>query len=420
MYHSEVVIIGGGFGGLTLARRLAGTKIEVTLIDKKNHHLFQPLLYQVATAALSPADIAVPLREFFSHSRNINVMMGEVVSIDKEKNRLYFGNGDQLTFGSLVIATGASHSYFGHTEWEPFAPGLKTIIDALKIREKILLSFEKAERLDNYKEAAKYLNFVIIGGGPTGVEMAGAIAEIAYKTMLQNFRKINPHKSRIYLVEAMERILPPYPPSLSKKAQKDLEKLGVHVMTGKMVTNVTDDGVQVGDIFIPSKNIIWAAGNQASPLIKTLNIELSKAGTALVNPDLSIPGHPKIFVIGDAASTKDKEGKFLPAVAPVAIQQGHYLAKYFKSGYQKQKPFKYFDKGSMATIGKGKAVGFVGKLQFSGTLAWLSWLGLHVLYLANFRNRLSVGLQWFFHYVFGTRGARLIYKTIDEELPKSS
>jgi NADH dehydrogenase len=417
MYYTEIAIIGGGFGGLSLARKLAHTKLQITLIDKKNHHLFQPLLYQVATAALSPADIAAPLREIFSKSKNINVMMGEVVAIDKEKKVITFGNGDHLKFSKLVIATGASHSYFGHTDWEANAPGLKTIVDALKIREKILLSFEKAERLHDKEEAAKYLNFVVIGGGPTGVEMAGAIAEIAYNTMFENFRKIDPHKSRIYLIEAMDRILPPYPFSLSKRAQKDLEKLGVEVMTNCTVTDVTGDGVQIGNRFIPSKNIIWAAGNQASPLLKTLGTEATKSGTVVVGPDLSIPSYPDIFVIGDAASCKGKDGKPLPAVAPVAIQQGYYLAKKFKK--KTSAAFKYFDKGSMATIGKAKAVGFTGNFKFTGFIAWIAWLALHVLYLANFRNRLSVGLQWFFHYVLGTRGARLIYKTIDEELPKS-
>ncbi|MDN3504056.1 MAG: NAD(P)/FAD-dependent oxidoreductase [Rhabdochlamydiaceae bacterium] len=421
MHHFKVVVVGGGFGGLAIAKKLASTKIDVCLIDKKNHHLFQPLLYQVATAALSPADIAIPLREIVSDYDNITVTMGEVIDVDKVKKRVVLGNGDEIEFEKLVLATGARHSYFGNDHWEQFAPGLKTINDAIKIREKILLSFEKAERLDSYKESSKYLNFVIIGGGPTGVEMAGSIAEIAYKTMFKNFRKINPQKSRIYLIEGFDRILPPFPPSLSKRAKKDLEKLGVTVMVDKLVTNVTDEGVEIGSQFIPSKNVIWAAGNQASPILKVLDTELTRAGTAIVNKDLSIPNYPDIFVIGDAACFKKEDGKPLPGIAPVAIQQGRYLAKLIKKGapIENRKPFKYFDKGSLATIGKAKAVGFVGKIKCSGFFAWLGWLALHVLYLTGFRNRISVGLQWFFHYFAGIRGARLIYHSVDDDLPKS-
>lgn len=421
MQHFKLVVVGGGFGGLALVKKLAKQKIDVCLIDKKNHHLFQPLLYQVATAALSPADIATPLREILSPYHNITVMMGEVTHINKQRKILTLGNGDEIHYDQVVFATGARHSYFGNDQWEGLAPGLKTINDAIQIREKILLSFEKAERLDSYKEASKYLNFVIIGAGPTGVEMAGAIAEIAYKTMFQNFRKINPQKSRIYLIEGFDRVLPPYPESLSEKAKIALEKLGVHVITSKLVTNVTEDGVEIGDSFIPSKNIIWAAGNQASPILKALDTELTRSGTAVVETDLSIPHHPDIFVIGDAACAKTRAGKPLPAIAPVAIQQGRYLAKIIRKKIpkEKRKPFKYFDKGSLATIGKAKAVGFIGKIRLSGFIAWLGWLTLHVFYLTGFRNRLSVSLQWFFHYFAGIRGARLIYRSIDDDLPKS-
>ncbi|MCF7806227.1 MAG: NAD(P)/FAD-dependent oxidoreductase [Simkaniaceae bacterium] len=420
--HYDVVIVGGGFGGLTLVRSLVHSRLKVCLIDKKNHHLFQPLLYQVAAAALSPADIAIPLREILSPYRNVTVIMGEIIDVDKVEKEVILGNGDRIHFETLVLAPGACHSYFGHNEWEVFAPGLKTITDAIKIRENILVSFEKAERLECQKEAEKYLNFVIIGGGPTGVEMAGAIAEIAYKTMFQNFRQINPEKANIYLVEGMNRLLPPYPESLSARAKRDLEKMNVKVMTNQMVTNVTSEGVEIGDEFIPCKNVIWAAGNQASPLLKKLDVELTRAGTVIVNSDLSIPNCPNIFVIGDAACFKTPGGHILPGIAPVAIQQGKYLSKIIKKKLPqtKRKPFTYFDKGSMATIGKAKAVGFIGKIKLTGFIAWLGWLALHVLYLAGFRNRLSVALQWFFHYVGGMRGARIIYRTIDEELPQSN
>ena len=404
----DIVIIGGGFGGLSLVKKLARSRKSVCLIDKKNHHLFQPLLYQVATCALSPADIAIPLREILSPYDNVTVTMGEVVDIDKAKQMVIMGNGDEIEYSSLVLATGARHSYFGKDEWEPYAPGLKTIGNAIKIREKLLISFEKAERMESLEEAQKYLNFVIIGAGPTGVEMAGAVAEIAYKTMFQNFRRINPQKAAIYLIEGVDRVLPPYPASLSKRAQKDLEHLGVQVMTDKRVTEVNEDGVHIGDMFIPSKNIIWAAGNQASPILQKLDAELARNGTALVNPDLSIPNHPNIFVIGDAAAlTPPGCSRPLPAIAPVAIQQGRYLGKILKKETPpaERKPFKYFDKGSMATIGKAKAVGYMGKLKFTGFIAWLGWLALHVLYLAGFRNRFSVSLQWFFHYIGGIRGA---------------
>ncbi|MBI5273775.1 MAG: NAD(P)/FAD-dependent oxidoreductase [Chlamydiales bacterium] len=420
MSKERIVIVGGGFAGLNAAFGFVNKNVEVILVDKQNHHLFQPLLYQVATAALSPADIATPLREIFKDYNNINVIMGSVIDINKKKKQIVLGNGDTIDYDYLILAVGARHSYFGHNEWEDIAPGLKTLSDALKIREKILISFEKAERMDSIVEASKYLNFVIIGGGPTGVEMAGSIAEIAYQTLFKNFRRIKPEKSRIYLIEGAPRILPVYPPSLSAKAQKDLEKMGVKVITEKMVTNITEDGVQVGEMFIPSKNVIWAAGNQASSLLKTLNTEMDKAGRVMVGPDLSIKDHPEIFVLGDAACAIDKQGKPLPGIAPVAIQQGKYISKLLLAGgtQEKRKPFRYFDKGSMATIGKAKAVGFMGKIKISGFIAWVGWLFLHIFYLVGFRNRFSVTLQWFFHYITGIRGARLIHKTIEDDLQK--
>jgi len=421
MSYTKVVIIGGGFGGLQVAKKLKKAPVEIFMVDKTNHHLFQPLLYQVASAALSPADIAVPLREILRSQDHTSVIMGEVVDIDKEKHLITLGNGDTLNYDYLVLAVGARHSYFGNDQWEKDAPGLKTIDDALNIRERILVSFEKAERDDSVSEAGKYLNFIIIGAGPTGVEMAGAIAEIAQHTMFKNFRRIKPEKSKIFLIDAADRVLPSYPKSLSARAQKDLEKLGVKVMTSTMVTDVTSEGVQIGDKFIEGKNVIWAAGNQASPLLRKLDVPLDRQGRVLVEEDLTIPDHPEIFVIGDAAALKDKKGNLLPGIAPVAIQMGQYVSKVIRKERPKSKrrPFKYFDKGSLATIGKLKAVGYSGKILFKGFIAWLAWGVLHIAYLIGFRNRFSVMLNWFFHYVTGIRGARLINRSIDEELKKS-
>lgn len=418
MSNTRVVVLGGGFGGLNTVKALSKAKLDLLLIDKANHHLFQPLLYQVATAALSPAEIAYPLREVFSKQKNTTVVMGEVTRIDKEKKQLFLANGDIIGFDSLVIATGARHSYFGNNQWEPFAPGLKTIADALKIRENILISFEKAERMNNPKEASKYLNFVVIGGGPTGVEMAGAIAEIARTTMKNNFRRIQPEKSQIFLVEALPHILPVYSEKLSKSAQKDLESLGVKVITGKKVTDISEKGVQIEELFIESSNVIWAAGNQASPLLQTLNTPLDRQGRVIVEQDLTLPGHPEIFVIGDASHAKEQEGKPLPGTAPVAIQQGKYVAKILKEAlpFSKRPAFHYFDKGSMATIGKGKAIAAIRKVEFTGFLAWLGWGFIHIAYLVGFRNRFRVLMEWIVVFISGQRGVRVISGDIDKEL----
>lgn len=420
MPYSKVVIVGGGFGGLNAAKSLKNCQLDILLIDKTNHHLFQPLLYEVASAALSPGEIAIPIREILRKQENATVMMGDIVQVDKQAHQVVLGNGERVDYDYLVLAVGASHSYFGNDAWEKFAPGLKTIKDALTIREEILVSFEKAERIDSIAEAAKYLNFVIIGGGPTGVEMAGAIAEIAHKTMFKNFRRIKPEKSKIFLIEASPRILQMYPEKLANKAKADLEKLGVRVITGKKVTNITDEGVQVEESFYACKNVIWAAGNQASPLLKTLDVPLDRQGRVIVEPDLTIPGHPEIFVIGDAATSMGKDGKPLPGVAPVAIQQGKYVASMIKKQLPKEKrpPFHYFDKGSLATVGKGKAIAWVGKLQLSGILAWFMWCFVHIAYLIGFRNRLSVMIEWFVFYLTGQRGARLIYSSVEKSLSK--
>lgn len=417
MMLTKVVVIGGGFAGLNIIQPLRKAHLDILLIDKKNHHVFQPLLYQVASAALSPADIATPLREIFSTQKNTTVIMGTAEKVDKKNKRIFLVNGDVISYDYLVIAAGASHSYFGNDHWEALAPGLKTITDAIQIRERILVCFEKAERMDSISKAEEFLNFVIIGAGPTGVEMAGAIAEIAYKTLFKNFRRIKPEKSKIYLLEGASRILPPYPEKLSIKAKKSLEKMGVRIITGKLVTNISEEGVQVGEEFIPSRNVIWAAGNQAAPILKTLDVPLDRQGRAIVESDLSLKDHPEIFVIGDAACSFGKNRQPLPAIAPVAIQQGRYVSNLIKNRTPKEKrpPFRYFDKGSIATIGTNKAVGYIGKILISGFFAWLTWGFIHVFYLVSYRSRFNVMLNWVFHYLTGLRGARLIHQSLDQK-----
>lgn len=420
MASVKVVILGGGFAGINAAKMLGNTNFDVWLVDKTNHHLFQPLLYQVASAALSPGDIAIPIREILKPYPNVTVIMGEVEKIEKEKNLIVLRNGDQIGYEYLIVGLGARHSYFGNDHWEPLASGLKTLIDALKIREKILLSFEKAERCDSITEAKKYLNFVIIGGGPTGVEMAGAISEIAYQTMLKDFRRIDTSKTKIHLIEGSPHILPVYPEKLARKAEKYLENFGVNVITGKRVTGISSEGVTLDGLFIPTENVVWAAGNQASSVLKTLGVPLDRQGRVCVDSDLSIPGHPEVFVIGDAACAMDKAGHPLPGLAPVAVQQGKYVAQILRKKFPKnaRPPFAYFDKGTMATVGKTKAIGMFGKVQFSGLFAWLGWCFVHILYLIGFRNRIVVLMQWLFAYFGSQRGARLINRSIDDEMSK--
>lgn len=417
MAYTKVVIIGGGFGGLNAAKALKKANVEILLIDKTNHHLFQPLLYQVASAALSPGNIAAPIREVLHKQKNATVIMGDVTAIDPADRTVATSDGAIFSYNFLILAPGAKHSYFGKDGWEEYAPGLKTLVDAIRIREKVLMAFEKAERCDRFSDMGKYLRFVIIGGGPTGVEMAGAVAEIAHKTMFQNFRRIKPEQSKIFLVEATPQILPTYSKSLAERAKKDLEKMGVKVLVNTPVTDITKDGVRMGDKFIETTNIIWAAGNQASPLLATLKTPLDKQGRAIVEPDLSIPGYSDVFVIGDAAHGLDSSGKILPGVAPVAIQQGRYVAKIIKEDipFGQRKPFVYLDKGSMATIGKAKAVAEIGKMKFTGFFAWLTWCFIHIAYLISFRNKLIVMLQWFFWYVSGTRTVRLIVRSVYDE-----
>ncbi|MCW8805818.1 MAG: NAD(P)/FAD-dependent oxidoreductase [Ignavibacteriaceae bacterium] len=407
----KVIIIGGGFGGLSAAKDLARQDFQITIIDRTNHHLFQPLLYQVATAALSPADIAIPIRSIFSENKNVEVLLGDVSSIDKERRRVFF-NGSELEFDYLIIATGSRHSYFGKDEWEKYAPGLKTLNDALKIREIILLSLEAAEKEKDPIKRQKYLNFVIIGGGPTGVELAGAIAEIVNKNLIHDFRNIDSSMTKVYMVEALSNILSSYPEKLSKRALEDLSKLGVEVLLNEKVTEINEDGVKVGIKFIETKNILWAAGNQASSLIRKTGIQSDRSGRAIVNDDLSIKSHPEIFVIGDAASVKNEKLEYLPAIAPVAIQQGKFVAKIISSDIKgnTRSKFKYNDRGTMATIGKAKAVAVIKGFKLSGLFAWLAWSLIHVLFLISFRNKLRVMSEWIWHYITNRPGIRLIIK----------
>ena len=407
----RVVIIGGGFGGLTAAKELAKKDFNINVIDKTNHHLFQPLLYQVATAALSPADIAIPIRSIFSKNKNVEVLLGEVKSIDKERKKVFF-NGSEIEFDYLIIATGSRHSYFGKDEWEKYAPGLKTLNDALKIRETILLSLEAAELEKDPAKRQKYLNFVIIGGGPTGVELAGAISEIVNQNLITDFRNIDASMTKVYMIEALPNILSSYPESLSNKALEDLKNLQVEVILNKKVTDINENGVKVDDKFIETKNILWAAGNQTLPLIKSLGVETDKLGRVVVNDNLSFNEDNNIFVIGDAASVKNDKGENLSAIAPVAIQQGKYVAKIIAEGLigKTYKKFIYKDRGTMATIGKAKAVAVIKGFKLSGLIAWLAWSFIHVLFLISFRNKLRVMSEWIWHYITNRPGIRLIVK----------
>jgi NADH dehydrogenase len=404
----SVVIIGGGFGGLAAAKALKNADVKITLIDKTNHHLFQPLLYQVAAAALSPGDIATPIRGILRRQRNVRVILGEVERIDTEKQQVYLDN-DYLSYDYLIVSTGTCTSYYGKDEWERFAVGLKTIPDALRIRENILLSFEKAERSYDEEEIQKHMTFVVIGGGPTGVEMAGAIAEISKQIMLKDFRRIAPYGSKIILIEALDRILPAFDPELSLKAKTSLEQLGVTVRLNTKVTNIDKNGVWLDKEIIETTNIIWVAGTKGPSLVSSLNTSQDPLGRVLVESDCSVRNHPEVFVIGDAALfiTDDKP---LPAVAPVATQQGKYIAKIIKAGVpmEKRKPFKYFDKGKLATIGRAKAVLEVGNIKISGLIAWIIWAFVHIMVLIEFRNRYRVMTEWIWSYLTMRQGVRLI------------
>jgi NADH dehydrogenase len=413
-----VVIVGGGFGGLYLAKSLGDAPVKVSVIDRRNFHLFQPLLYQVATGGLSPGEIASPLRVVLKHNTNTEVLLGEVTDIDADNRKVMLRDGE-VSYDTLVVATGSTHHYFGHDDWAQFAPGLKTIENATEIRSRLLTAFERAERSTDPAERRAWLTFVIVGGGPTGVELAGALGEIANDTVRHDFRHIDPAESTIMLVEGEDRVLPTFSPDLSAKAEKQLIELGVRTRNSARVTQIDADGVTVSaggkDEHIATHTVLWAAGVRASRLGKVLadraGAKLDRAGRVIVEPDMSIAGHPEIFVIGDLSSFTHDGGKPLPGVAPVAMQQGSYVAKLIRNratGSEKPGPFHYFNKGNLATIGRNKAVAEFGKVHISGFFAWFTWVFVHLMYLVEFENRLLVFVEWVYNYVTRNRGARLI------------
>ncbi len=420
----RVVILGGGFAGLSAAQTLKHAHVQVTLIDRCNYHLFQPLLYQVATGSLSPANIAAPFRHILKNQKNTRVLLAEAIGIDVKNRRVMLSDGS-IDYDTLIVATGASHQYFGHPEWEKFAPGLKTVEDATHMRRRILLAFEAAERESDVEKLRAWMTFVIVGGGPTGVELAGALGEIANDTLRHDFRDINPSESRIFLVEGTDRILPVYPPNLSQSARKMVERLGVTVRTGALVTNVGAESVTIREgehaEEIPTRTILWAAGVLGSPLgrivAEAVGGQSDKAGRAVVEADLTVPGHPEIFVVGDLANFSHQNGKPLPGVAQTAIQEGRYAAKTIELRLQGKtgEPFHYHDKGNLATIGRGAAVADLNWVRLSGIPAWLIWIFVHLATLVQFQSRILVFLQWAWLYISYDRSARLI--TGDNPLP---
>jgi len=405
----RVVIVGAGFGGLEAAKALSRAPFQVTVIDRRNYHLFQPLLYQVATAALSPADIAAPIRSILRKARNCKVLLASVTGVDLE-NRSVVTDRGEVAYEYLILATGARHAYFGHDEWEPFAPGLKKIEDATEVRRRILISFERAETESDPAERSRLLTFIIVGGGPTGVEMAGAIAELAKYALASDFRNIDPRDARIVLVEAGPRLLPTFDPKLSEYARNALHALGVQVILGEPVTEASATGVRLDGKIIESRTVIWAAGVRASPAGKWLDVETDQVGRVRVGPDLSVPGHPDVFVLGDAALAIHEDGRPLPGVATVAQQQGKYIVKLLmrRARGKEAGPFRYRDPGSMATIGRSRAVAEIGRLKFTGFPAWVLWSLVHIYGLIGFRNRAGVALSWFWSYLTFERGMRLI------------
>ena len=412
----RVVVVGAGFGGLEAARKLARLPINITVVDRKNHHTFQPLLYQVATAGISPGEIAAPIRWILRGRKNVEVVLAEVQGFDLDRRKVLCPD-IEISYDYLIVAAGAGHSYFGHDEWEPTAPGLKTIEDALEIRRRVLLAFELAEKAALGGKPGSPLNFVIVGGGPTGVELAGTLAEIAKNVLRHEFVSIDPQQAKIILLEGGPRVLPAYAPDLSQSAVRQLQKLGVEVRQSALVTKIEPGLVWVGSEKIPAAVVLWAAGVQASALGRKLDAPLDRAGRVMVNPDLSIAGRPEVFVVGDLASLKDSQGNMLPGVAPVAMQEGRFVADNIERELKQQprNEFHYVDKGSLATIGRAAAVAQFSKLHISGYFAWLAWLFVHVFFLIGFRNRIIVLLQWAWSYLTYERGARLI--TGDTNLP---
>jgi NADH dehydrogenase len=423
----RVVIVGAGFGGLSAAKKLAGANVRVTLIDRRNHHLFQPLLYQVATAGLSPGQIATPIRTVLRRQKNAEVLLGTVTGIDKGKREVVLATGPEIhriNYDYLVISTGARHSYFGHDEWERFAPGLKSLEDATELRKRILLAFEMAELENNLEARRRLLTFVVIGAGPTGVEMAGAIAELARRALASDFRAIDPRGARIILVEAGPRALSNFPLPLSRYAEKALNRLGVELMTEARVTDIEESGVTLQTVTaetrLPTACVIWAAGVAASPAARWLDVEPTRAGQVPVKPDLTIEGHPEIFVIGDCSLAKDEEGKPLPGLAPVAKQQGEYVGRLLKAETRYREkprlPFRYMNFGALATVGRKAAIADFGAVRLTGFIGWLTWCVAHIYFLIGFRNRFSVALDWTWSYLTFERGARLITGPIDQAI----
>ena len=406
----NVLIIGGGFGGLEAAKFLRRAPVRVTLLDRHNYHLFQPLLYQVATAALSPGDIASPIRWIFRRSPNVRVLLGDAAAIDPLRKIVSLTDGETLTYDFLIVATGSSHTYFGHDEWADAAPGLKTLEDALEIRRRVLVAFERAERESDPIRQQELLTFILVGGGPTGVELAGTLAEIARHTLRPEFRTIDPSRARVVLVEAGPTILPSFPQSLRDAARRSLTRLRVEVRESSRVTAIDQQGVTLGTERIPAGTVLWTAGVAASPLVRSLGVPLDRAGRVVVEKDLSVPGHPEVFVVGDAAAAFDDSGSPLPGVAQVAMQGAAHAARTIvrRLRGQSSTPFVYRDKGSMAIVGRGAAVADLGWIRFSGVVAWLAWLFLHIVMLVGFRNRLTVLLEWAIAYLTLQRSVRLI------------
>jgi len=411
----RVVVIGAGFAGLNAARALAGRPVRVIVVDRRNHHLFQPLLYQVATAALSPGDIAAPIRHVLRAQRNAEVILGDVARVDAAARTLHLADGARVPYDLLVVATGATHSYFGHADWAPLAPGLKTLEDALEIRRRIFTAFERAEREPAPAARRALLTFVVVGAGPTGVELAGALAEIARYTLSADFRHISPENARVVLLEAAPRVLPAYPERLSEAARRQLERIGVEVRTSAQVTGIDAAGVAVGGERIESRTVLWGAGVAASPIAASLGAPLDGSGRVEVRPDLSVPGHPEIFVAGDLARIV-QDGAPVPGVAPAAIQEGRHGARNAlrRARGRRTLPFRYRDRGALATIGRAAAVGNVRGLELTGLPAWLAWLGVHIAFLIGFRNRVAVLLGWAWSYATFDRGARLITETAEQ------
>ncbi len=414
----RLLVIGGGFAGLRATRALANAKLRITLVDRRNHHLFQPLLYQVATAGLSAPDIAAPLRHILGRQRNVEVRLGEVDAIDKHQRQVRLRDGTTLDYDLLLVASGATHAYFGNDQWAPHAPGLKTLDDALALRRRLLLAFEKAEAEPDPAKKAAWLSFAIVGGGPTGVELAGTLAEIARHTLRNEFRHIDPASAKVRLVEAGPRVLSSFPEVLSLKARRQLERLGVEVHAGAPVTAIDAEGFHLGERFVPARTVVWAAGVAASPLARTLDTPLDRAGRVQVQPDLTLPGHPEVFVAGDLAALAQADGRPVPGVAPAAKQMGRYVAAVIRARLQQHPappPFRYRDQGNLATIGRMAAIVHMGRLKLSGLLAWWFWLAAHVFFLIGFRNRLVVLLNWAVAYWSYQRGARIIFGDADGE-----